>query len=421
MSNRTGERKDSWTPPPRPEWVARINAEGDAMDIRSVVPLDEDSLIGAATRKTGLSDFGDDDWRPHFRFIIRALEEEGDLNLMGRLTARAHLLNILEGRLQIEEAYRQHPEIEDQKIVQPIFIIGQGRSGTSALHNLLAHDPDNGALLTWEAMYPVPAPEASTYRTDPRIEVADKLITQWQRIVPTTASIHEFGGPVPTECVQITSYAFLSQWFVLLGQITSYGDYMAKADWSSAYRYHERALKLLQWKNPRKHWLLKSPTHMPQLPKLLERYPDALLIWPHRDPVKAIASVTSLAGNRNWVTSDRPRVTGYEQYSDSSRAAKMLEAPIDWIEAGVIAPERLCNVYYADLISEPMRMVEDIYRHFGLPLSAQARLAMETYLADHPREARPAHAYTLGEDELVKRERALFARYTDYFKVPLEA
>lgn len=414
------QSKREWTPPSRPDWVAKVNAEEACMDIRDVIPLDENSLLKSAMRKTGLSDFGSDEWLPHFRFILNAMEEEADFNLMGRITARAHLLNILEGRLQIEDTFKKYPEIHDEEIKQPIFIVGQGRSGTSILQNILSSDPHNKELTCWEAMFPVPPPDAATYETDSRIELTDKFIQQWVRINPATGSVHEWTGKIPVECVQILSYSFLSQWFILLGQITSYVDYMLAADWRPAYAYHKKVLKLLQWKNPKDHWLLKSPTHMPNLPLLLETYPDAMLVWPHRDPVKAVASVVSLAGNRNWVTSDRPRITGYEQYTDPLRVAAMLERVIDWQEDGRIPKESICHVHYRDIVEKPLETAEYIYAYFGRELTPEGRSGMETYVKANPRDARPEHQYSVGTSEIIDRERKIFKRYTEYFHIPLE-
>ncbi|MET0658064.1 MAG: sulfotransferase, partial [Steroidobacteraceae bacterium] len=139
-------RKDSWQPQPRPEWVRRLNEEGRWLDIKSVVPLDSASLLEAAKRSTGLSNFGDDGWREPFETFVRSLEEDAALNLMGRIMTRTELLVWLELRLRVEEEYRLHPEIADEQIEKPLLIIGQGRSGTSALQNLLSADPQNGTL-----------------------------------------------------------------------------------------------------------------------------------------------------------------------------------------------------------------------------------------------------------------------------------
>ena len=90
------DRRERWQPKPRPEWVARLNEEGERLDIRSIVPLDENSLLAQARDNTGLSDFGDDGWIDHFRVLIRAIEEEAKLNFMGRILTRSDLVQFLE-------------------------------------------------------------------------------------------------------------------------------------------------------------------------------------------------------------------------------------------------------------------------------------------------------------------------------------
>src|SRR5690606_38148922 len=95
-------------------------------------------------------------------------------------------------------------------------------------------------------------------RTDPRIEKADKIITQWNRVVPELPSVHEFSGEIPTETIQLHCLSFQSPaWFSMIAPAPSYVEYMSKRGVIQALQYEKRVLKLLQWKNPRKHWVLK--------------------------------------------------------------------------------------------------------------------------------------------------------------------
>jgi len=141
--NQDSENKDprvAWERPARPEWVQRINEEGDCMDISGVVPLDEGSLLESARRATGLSDFGDDDWREPFQIYVKSLEKEADFNLMGRLRTRSEILYLLQAGLKIADAYRRHPEIEHEEITQPLIIAERCRArprGVPALSGLL--------------------------------------------------------------------------------------------------------------------------------------------------------------------------------------------------------------------------------------------------------------------------------------------
>jgi hypothetical protein len=394
------------------------------MDIEGIVPLDEWSLIETAKQSTGLSDFGADDWREPFSILVKSLQEEAELNLTGRLMTRSDLLMILQARLRIEDTYKRHPEIEDEEIRQPIIIIGQGRSGTSFLQNVLGQNPDNGGLLHWETMFPCPPPETDTYAADPRIEKANKLCDQWNRVTPTFTSMHEIAGDIPFEDMAIMGINFMApSWFDTMGQIPSYDAYMMDParDWTPAFRYHQRVLKLLQWRNPRQHWVLKDVMHLSHLPTILKIYPDACFVWPHRDPVRALASLISTVGTIMWMRCEKPfKGESLAYLTDPFLAASRFNHVIDQIEAGEIPRRQLHHMLYQDLVKDTMGSLTEMYEHFGLPLTDRGRNGMATYLADNPRDSRPPHRFSLGSPEAVELSREAFKRYQDYFGVPEE-
>jgi hypothetical protein len=415
-------RKKSWVPPPRPEWVRRINEEGSYLDAKSVVPLDEDSLLRAAKQNTGLSGFGADDWYEPFKVLIKSYDEESNMHLMGRLMARSDLILYLQARLQIEDTYKKHPEIEDEQIEQPILIVGQGRSGTSALLNLLAKDPENGVCKTWEAYFPCPPPERATYLTDPRIDRADKLIQQWNRVVPEMPSVHEFTGEVPTESIQVHCLAFQSvSWFPMVSPVPSYVAYMNKVGVLPAFRYEKRVMKLLQWKNPRQHWVMKSPDATRSMLEALEVFPDITLVWPHRDPVKAMASAVNTLGALAWTHTDQALPPGlFEFVTNAESCAAMLCGPIEQIERNPKLRAQLCNVLYGDFLRNPIGVVERIYAISGRAVSNTGRAAMQKFMDDYPRTSRPTHSYDIGSKDQITKERVVFTRYQEYFSVPNE-
>jgi hypothetical protein len=422
MSTNFTNRREGFTPQPRPEWVARINAEGLGMDIKSVVPLDENSLIETAKRNTGLSDFGADDWHERFQRLITAFDEESELTLMGRLMTRSDMLLFLEGRLRIEDTYKQHPEIDDEQITQPIHVIGQGRSGTSFMQNLLSEDPGNGTPLHWEAMRPCPPPEKATYRTDPRIAQTRQLVELVNRVTPEVEAIHEMGVEIPEENHRLLCYAFgAAGWCsAFYGQVPSFTAYMQTQSMVPVYAYEKRVLKLLQWKNPRKHWVLKSPLCILDIPAILEVYPDSAMVWTHRDPVKALGSLVSTIGTLQWCRTDHPFIgDSLISFTSADAAAGMLSQPIGWLESGIIAPGQLYNLQYLDFVRDPLGSVSAIYDHFGIEMTEEGRRGMQQYLDDHPGSARPQHAYELHVDT-IDLERAAFAEYQDYFQVPAE-
>ena len=409
----------NWQPPPRPQWLAAFLEETRAWDARGVAPLDGPELISTATRNTGLDDFGADDWREPFALLLDAIEREADLNLFGRIWTRQDLLLFLETRLRIEAAYRAHPEIEDEVIDRPVFVTGLPRSGTSILFELLAQDRQFMAPANWEFVLPCPPPEAAIYRDDPRVARAHELITQPGRVAPTFRAMHELGAWIPNECGVAFRMSFRSQHLAATFQVPSYSAWLFAADQRPAYQYYRRLLKLLQWRNPRRHWLLKSPEHQSYLPTLFEVFPDARVIVTHRDPLRAQGSVTNVLGTFYWMRSDQPfDAQAFEELLTPEGTAARLDAMIDWIESGRVPPRQLTHSRYADLMRSPLAALERVYAGLGAQFGDPARDAVARYLESKPQGKFGEHRYAVERDE---RVRTLFSRYQAYFEVPVEA
>jgi hypothetical protein len=328
----------------------------------------------------------------------------------------------LEARLRVEEAYKRHPEIDQQQVESPILIVGSGRSGTSAILNFLALDPDSATLRHWEALFPCPPPEASTYRTDPRIQLAHQRMDQWNRVTPEIASMHEFGGDIPTELIQLEALSFQNNaWLDLYGFVPSYNAYLTKRNFTNSLQYAKRVLKLLQWKNPRKRLVLKSPDAMRYLPEFFSVFPGTQLVWMHRDPIKCVASMVSLVGTLFWIRSDRPlSEQAIARLTNPAGLAAFFDVVLDQIEQGEIPAAALHNIQYLGFVAEPLGTIEKLYRDMGIPFTERAKQAMQSYLRDHPRESRPAHRYATGDTERLSAERRLFERYQGHFKVESE-
>lgn len=415
MDDSKGAPLSSWTPPPQPEWLARFLAETSAWDAEGVAPLDPQELIATARSRTGLSDFGSDDWREPFEILIRSINEEAELHFFGRLWTRQDLLRVLGNRLQIEDVYRRHPEIEDEVIDQPVFVTGMPRSGTSILFELLAQDKQFLAPANWEFVSPCPPPEAATYRSDPRVAQAHALITQRGRVAPTFQAMHEMGAWIPNECGVAFPLSFRSQHLAADFQVPSYAGWLFTADQKPAYAYYKRLLKLLQWKNPRGHWLLKAPEHQSFLPTLFDVFPDARVVVTHRDPVKAQGSVTNLLGTIYSMRSDKAFDSkAFEELLTPEGTAARLNLMIDWIEQGAVPAQQITHSHYADLVESPFEALQGLYARLGFPFSEETQQSVAAYLEHKPKGKFGAHTYMVDQDD---RTRQLFKRYQQYFNV----
>lgn len=410
-----------WTPPPRPEWLQAMIDETQYMDIRDIVPLDPENLIATAVARTGLSDFGPDDWREGFEVMTRSLEEESDLHIFGRIMTRNELLNQLTARLEIEETYRRNPQIDDEVIDSPVIITGLGRSGTSILFEILSQDSQFGSPSSWEGMFPCPPPEAATYRTDPRADKADHLLKQWGRAAPAWRTMHEGGGWIPAECVAVYEPTFRGDNMPSKIPMASYSRWLMASDMTPALEYYRRILKLLQWKNPRRHWLLKAPSHMAYLPTLFKVFPDARLVVTHRDPVRANASITNMLATLYWMRSHKPfNITEFESLMAPEGIAARLNNLMDDIEAGNIPGDQVFASLYHDLVTDPEAAIRGLYQRTGMELTPEALAAMQAYLAHKPKGKFGVHRYKIGEKEEIARQRRLYQRYQEHFHVPNE-
>lgn len=408
-----------WTPSPHPEWLNAMNREGSYLNLAAVVPLDEDSLLAHAQKATGLQDFGDDLWREPFSVLVASLEKEAQLTLMGRLMARSDIILWLSTRLQVTDTLKRNPVILDEKITAPTIIVGLPRSGTSILFELLSQDLDVGVPLMWEALQPCPPPESATYTADPRIERADKLFTQWNRVAPEFSSMHEMRGDIPAECGLLMAATFISDHCAALHQTHSYSAWCSGADYLPVYQYHKTILQILQWKNPRQRWLLKSPEHQVHLDTLLEVYPDARIVQTHRDPIKCMASSTSLIGTLYHMRSDQPfNAQLFENIIMGEATAQRLEYVIEQRERGVVPPENIVDSRYQDLMDNPIDCIEKIYTHFGMALTEITRERMRNYLRDKPSGKFGQHSYEV--DECKALDRIFFERYQTLYNVPDE-
>ncbi len=379
---------------------------------RRFLPLDARRMLATASRRTGLEDFGDDSFRDPLARLVRSIESEARLNLIGRIAAREDLTGMLMNRLFVERDRAQHPAIAREEVRRPLVILGMPRSGSTFLHGLLARDPAYRVPLHWELRFPSPPPERETRATDPRIARAARHIRWFHRLAPEFKKIHPVGAELPEECVVVLSHAFRSFEFSSTWFVPSYQSWLEHADLEPAYRYHRRVLQHLQWRCPGDRWLLKAPPHLPGLRALCAVYRDADLVMTHRDPLEVVASVASLhvTLRRTFSRAVDPLLVGPEvsrMLADDIRRGSAAR------DDGCAPPERFLDVWYTQLMDDPLAVVRRIYRRFDIPLTAEADARMRAYLAAHPKDREGRHVYSLaqfGLDADVER-----ARYRDYW------
>src|SRR6202045_599277 len=162
--------------------------------------FDADELEEGACAATGLDDFGSPYYREGLEHRVNALTTEAELSEMGRVIQHATISNALIQRLKIEHTYARHPEIDDQVVGGPVFVIGLPRTGTTALSQLVAADPQFRSLRMWESQAPTPPPETDTEHSDPRIAQAEAGLKMLHDMFPLMKTLYNPERTAPTEC-----------------------------------------------------------------------------------------------------------------------------------------------------------------------------------------------------------------------------
>jgi len=380
-----------------------------------------DALVEQACELAGTDDFGEPDgWRDDLARLTDGLVNEAYLSELGVEIAVMDLVGPLANRLRITQWRKENPAIATAPIERPIFIVGQPRTGTTILFDLLAQDPDLRPPLTWEVDAPWPVPRPETYDTDPRIAQIQSNLEMSELIVPGLLAHHPMGALLPQECVRIWAGQFCSMIFPVQYRLPAYSNWLLyDADHTNAYRYHRIFLQHLQ-SGIGGQWLLKSPAHLWQLDTLVGEYPDAVIVQTHRDPLNVISSIASLTDHVRRMASEHRDIQECAQQC-CEEIVVGLDRSMKVRDSGVLAPGQLIDVQFADFIADPFATIRLLYDALGRELTPVAEQRMRDYLTAHPGDGGAAR-YTWSDTGLdADAVREQVSAYQDRFGVPTEA
>jgi hypothetical protein len=355
-----------------------------------VPSLTSEAIVRVARKRAGCRDLGGDSFREPLDRYLEAAREEADLDLFGRLAVRGMLVDSLCNRIELARWAREHPEIRDERIEAPWVVVGLPRTGTSLLSILLALDPEARALMHWEAARLIPPPTLATAGEDPRIAQNARQLAQLLKLNPAIGAMHPFGATIAQECVALFMLDVRTLGVETQAFVPSYGRWLQGCDMRPAYAQHRLALQALQSTQPTERWVLKTPNHLWCLETLLGTYPDARVIWTHRDPGKVITSLASLVNAlQRMFTHRRDPLPVAEEWLSKSRFA---------IESGMAYDDRhpgdWCHhVRFEELMRDPIGTVHAIYARHGQVPSALHVRRMEVWMRERGRHSEGRHVY----------------------------
>lgn len=384
--------------------------------------LELDSIVAAASDKTGgLSDFGELPFIEPLSRALESLEHEARLNEIGRYIARDRMVLHATNRLHYVADRKRHPEIAQEKIIKPVFIIGLPRTGTTILHDILGQDPQSRVPMTWECMFPSPPPQRKTFNSDPRIAQCQATFPDIDQMIPEFKSMHPMGAQLSQECVTLMGETMCTPLFHNQFRVPSYQNWVDnEADFADVYAFHQQQLQHFQWQCPGKHWMLKTGAHMWGLEHLLKTYPDARIVFTHRDPVKSMTSYASLTSLVRSMGSDE--VDRKEIASDwTARLKQVLDHAMDVREEQISSDAKIYEMYFPDFVNNQFAEVEKIYAALDIEMSGESADKMRNFIDDNPQDKHGRHTYKAEDYGINPGEvRETFKRYIDTFNLAPE-
>ncbi|HEX7855626.1 MAG TPA: sulfotransferase [Sphingobium sp.] len=379
--------------------------------------LDAGAIIAEAETTVGIADT-DSGVRGNLERLLASLTREFPISEAGEARIHRNLLRDTVVRLEGLKWLRDYPEIADEPIIAPVFLMGLPRSGTTYFQYLFDRDPRFRLIRTWESSAPSPPPGF-----DP--ESARARRAQWaQSRQPTFEgfdALHLIDADGSDEC-----HAFLEQSFGAAGlnnlyRVPDYFDYLLdELDLVETYRIHKRQLQLLQWRSPPRPWALKYPNHLLALDAILEVYPDARFVMTHRDPVQTLASIAKMTANLRGLCA----AESVDLHQVGRDMLHFIQRHIDRImafDAGAHG-DRIVHVDYYALIEDPVREMRAIHKGIGIDTPAEVADAVGQWHAANPKNARGSNDYALAqyglEDAAVAKQ---FGDYMRRFAIPRES
>jgi len=388
------------------------------------VELSVDAVLAAARSRTGLGDFGPEDFRERLGLLCSEWDSDRAATPLHRAVLFGYLARYASNRLLIQDTLSRHPEILTERIEAPVIVTGLPRSGTTHLVNLLAADARFHSLPLWQSYEPVPLRGEVTLPdgTDPRYA---RCAAAWEALrtaSPLLASMHPMEPEHIHEELELMGPDFASYNFEWLTMSPRWRDHYYATDQTPHYEYLKRTLQLLQWQRRQsgKRWVLKCPQHLEQLPVLMKVFADAIVVFTHRDPVAVIQSTVTMQSYTQRTQRPKVEIAWLRDYW-ITRIERLLRACVR--DRALVPPARSVDCPFHLFMRDPWRVLEEVYAKAHLPVTAEARGRLDRYLLAHPRGKAGQVLYDLRRDFAVDptqlRER--FGFYFERFGVAPES
>jgi len=387
-----------------------------------------EAAIKAAIRRTGgLKDFEieNDNWRSNLVSICEYVRRLSITPCGSIFGYEMGLVSALENRLLLKNEINNNPDILREVISKPLFIVGLPRTGSTLLQGMMCQNENVLSLKTYYAWNPAKSKSEAK-------RICDKFCRNAAWSAPQSSAVHFIDPDGSEECI-LPLRLSLSGYFYIC--YTGYGywlEWAKEQDYTGSYQVYHRVLQLIQWRERKERklspefplkFVLKAPSHLNALPSLLNAFPDAQIVWTHRDPLKVLPSYCSFVGIfRSMICDD---VDAKEiGIKEPQVLAEFMQRGLDSrLRHQKLNPEAntFCDVHYTNLVKSPLKEIKRIYSHFDLPLSQTSLGLIQNYLSTHRQHQFGQHRYSFEQFCMeTKTEAKRFSEYVNHFQISEE-
>ncbi len=384
-----------------------------------LVLLDVASIIAEAEAKAGIADT-EIGVSGNLARLVASLRATFPMSADGEAKVRATLLTDAINRLESLKWVRDYPEIAQEPIEAPVFLMGLPRSGTTYFQYLFDRDHRFRLIRTWESSMPSPPPgfdQASVARRKAAWAEMQQARGQFKGF----ETLHLYDEDGTDEC-----HAFLQQSWGAAGlhnlfRVPEYFDWlMDELDLVETYRIHKRQLQCLQWRSVRKPWALKYPNHVIAMNEILQVYPDARFAMTNRDPAQVVGSICKMSWNLRSMRAADP----VDMHEVGRDMLYFIQRHIDRIMEFDRGPhgDLVVHVDYYALVADPVGQMLRIHAGLGIDTPDDIAQSVSDWHKANPKNARGLNEYSLAQYGLnADAVRTQFAPYINRYAIPTEA
>ena len=354
-----------------------------------------DAALASARAEAELDDFGTDEFVEPLRLLIKYSTSEIPFKPAGLYNFKTTIQRYLVNRLRLARDLKDHPEILEEDVSDPIMILGMPRTGTTKLQRLLSADSQNQSTAFWRLLNPAPFPGETANKPEDRIAFA-KIVEDALRANTTFTSSHE----VTAEEAEESSYLPIQSFdHILLYSIypsASYLEWTRSRSPIEAYRYKKKLLQYLQWQDggrKSRRWILKNPGALGHLSPLVDVFPHITFVQSHRNLAEVLPSYCRLIE------------TMLEPLVELGDLHEFGQAQIDYWNPEfkrnaeqrktLGAKLRIIDEPYLNIVKDPVAIARKVYELAGMTLSSEGEEKMRQWSRDNEQHKHGKAEYSL--------------------------